>query len=253
MYSSDILQVPVLVDVPFQREDQPISHFAQHTPPQNAPAKGIISLLTTQCQTSPTPDHMDPSRNHPSAELQLARMIQKMTLPPTPVELILSARAAKSLRVRQLAPASDNPAHFVTQWRVELCKDWANRNQFLVTNLSTLYTFLIPRTPRQTRVQREQEFRMRLGFALLAGKPMVEWRPDSLLYVRAAPRKVIGSMNDMVYHLQFEPIESFDEEFPDRDAADLLNHTPFSAIGSKNNFERPHDAWLAALANLADS
>jgi hypothetical protein len=104
-----------------------------------------------------------------------------MTLPPSPVELILSQCAAKSLRVRQLEPASDDPPHFAAQWRVERCKDWAGRNLFMVTNLATLFTFLIPHTPKQVRARLEQDFRSRLGFALLVGKPLVDWQPDPIV------------------------------------------------------------------------
>ncbi len=175
-----------------------------------------------------------------------------MTLPPSPVELILSQRAAKSLRIRQSGPASDDPPHFAAQWRVELCKDWAGRNRFLVTNLATLFTFLIPRAPDQVRARLEQEFRTRLGFALLRGEPLVEWKPAPIVYVRANPRKIIGSMNDMIYHLQFEPTDAFRQAHPDRDEEDQLNLTPFSAIGTKDQLEVPDQAWSAAIARLTE-
>jgi hypothetical protein len=175
-----------------------------------------------------------------------------MTLPPSPVELILSQRAAKSLRGRQLEPASDHPPHFAAQWRVELCKDWAGRNLFMVTNLATLFTFLIPRAAKQVRARLEQDFRSRLGFALLVGKPLVDWQPDPIVYARGNPRKVIGSMNEMIYNLQFPSTEAFRRAHPEQDDEDRLNHTPFSAIGSKNRYEFPDKAWSAAIARLAE-
>lgn len=175
-----------------------------------------------------------------------------MDLPPSPVELILSQRAAKSLRVRQLAPVSDDPPHFAAQWRVELCKDWAGQNLFVVTNLVTLFTFLIPRAPKQTRLDLERNFRTRLGFALLAGEPLLEWKPDRIIFARGNPRKVIGTMNDMIYGLQFEPTEALRQAEPDLDEKDHLNHTPFSAIGPKNGMKFPDKAWLAAIAQIAN-
>ena len=66
------------------------------------------------------------------------------------------------------------------------------------------------------------------------------------------PRKVIGSMNDMICDVQLEPTEAFRRKYPERDDEDGLNHTPFSAIGSKNRYEFPDKAWSAAIARLAE-
>ncbi len=138
------------------------------------------------------------------------------------------------------------------QWRVEFCKDWAGQNLFVVTNLATLFTFLIPRAQKQTRPDLERNFRTRLGFALLAGEPLLDWKPDQIIFARSNPRKVIGSMNDMIYNLQFEPTEALRQAFPDLDEEDNLNHTPFSAIGPKGRMDFPDKVWIAAIANLAE-
>ena len=80
---------------------------------------------------------------------------------------------------------------------VDLADDADGGRWFMVTNIATLYTFLLPRPPRCSFAQFLESFRLRLRFALLAASPPLEWNPSEVIVVRGNPRAIVGSMNNM--------------------------------------------------------
>jgi hypothetical protein len=130
-----------------------------------------------------------------------------MKLSNLDLELILSGKTAKLLRIKPTERANLDPAHFLASWRVELARDGSRGGYFddLV-----------------------QQFLMRLRFTLLEAQPPIEWKPDSncsIRPVRGGSASLIGTMNNMVYLLEADrssqQIHSEEQ---------ILNDTPFFAI-----------------------
>ena len=115
---------------------------------------------------------------------------------------------------------------------------------FVITNLSTLFTFIIPQEFPCTFDSITKTFLMRLRFSLLAASPPVEWKPSEVIPVRGNPRAVIGSMNDMISMVTFRREAN---NFDGTEAEDFLNRTPFSMIGMK----RPKDRFMDQLQALS--
>jgi hypothetical protein len=166
-----------------------------------------------------------------------------MHLPSTPIELLFSTNTAKALRVKKMAPASPHPGNFLQQWRIELVDDRMGRKAILITNLATLFTFLIPQEPGCSLPLVLDTFLMRLGFSLLASNPPIEWKPSQIVPARGNPRAVIGSMNDMISMLTFRRDS---DNLYGEDAEDFLNETPFSMI----KMNSPGDEFLRRLQDL---
>jgi hypothetical protein len=166
-----------------------------------------------------------------------------MQLPVAPLEIMFSSNVAKALRVKDLAPASTHPRHFLQQWRIEIADNLMGGKAFLITNLATLFTFLIPQEPRYSLDSVLDTFLMRLRFSLLASNPPSEWKPSQIVAVRGNPRAVIGSMNDMVSMITFRREA---EAFDGTEAEDFLNRTPFSMIGMRS----PKDEFLRRLQEM---
>lgn len=175
-----------------------------------------------------------------------------MTIPPAPLELILSARAARLLHVKPVrAFTQPAPRLFLTQWRVELTDDGDGGRWFMVTNLATLFTFLLPRQPASGFDSMIRDFRLRLGFALLAASPSLEWTPSAIVPVRGNPSAVVGSMNNMVQLLSWPRRQ--DAMTPIEDPETWLQRTPFSAVGAKGHYGFPNQIWQQHLDDLARS
>ena len=167
-----------------------------------------------------------------------------MQLPAAPLELLFSTNAAKTLLVKKTDSASNHPSNFLQQWRIELADDLMGRKAFVITNLQTLFTFLIPQEPRYSLGSVMDSFLMRLRFSLLASNPPVEWKPSQVVPVRGNPRPVVGSMNDMIGMITFRREA---ENLYGKDAEDFLNRTPFSVIGMRS----PEDQFLHRLQEMA--
>ena len=146
---------------------------------------------------------------------------------------------------------STAPPHFLVQWRTDLARDTEGGHWWLVTNLTTLYTFLLPRKPSDRIPSLEKTFLLRLRFALLEATPPLEWQPTELIPVTGNPRAVVGSMNDMrqlvAWPRQPGPLLS------NIDTETFLQKAPFSAIGLKARYAIPKEIWLQHLAQLAQS
>ena len=164
-------------------------------------------------------------------------------LPPAPLEFLFSTNAAKALHVKTTALCSTNAGNFLQQWRIELMDDLIATKAFLITNVATLFTFLIPQEPRCSLNSVRDTFLMRLRFSLLAGSPPIEWRPSQIVPVRGNPRSVIGTMNDMIAMITFRRGA---ENFRRTEAEEFLNDTPFSMIG----MDSPKDRFLRELQRL---
>ena len=121
----------------------------------------------------------------------------------------------------------------------------------MVTNLATLFTFLLPRQPSSRIGSFVRDFRIRLGFALLAASPPLECAPSGVVPVRGNPRAVVGSMNNMAQLLVWPRRPGAMTPHEDHEA--LLQRTPFSAVGDKGRYGRPDQAWLQHLNDLARS
>ena len=121
--------------------------------------------------------------------------------------------------------ASDEPAHWLAQWRVELANDGYGHALFLITNAVTVYSFLIPRARRFTFDDLAEQFLMRLRFTLLAAQPPIDWQPGAIRAVRGVSASLIGTMNNMVWLLS-APRSAMVHESD----VHILNRTPFFAI-----------------------
>src|SRR5262245_4395521 len=74
-----------------------------------------------------------------------AAILRALNLPEFDIELILSGKTAKLLRMKPAERASAEPVHFLAAWRVELAEDGYGGKWFLITNAATMYSILIPR------------------------------------------------------------------------------------------------------------
>ena len=151
-------------------------------------------------------------------------IVSRLNLPKFDIELILSGKTAKLMRLNPAERASVEPTHWLAQWRVELAKDGFGRALFLITNAVTVYSLLIPRSRKVTFDDLAQQFLMRLRFTLLAAQPPIDWQPGEVRAVRGGNPSLIGTMNNMVYLLSAQSpyLHESDEQF--------LNRTPFFAI-----------------------
>jgi hypothetical protein len=168
-----------------------------------------------------------------------------MILCPENLELMCSAKAARSLKVKPSTAAASQPGCFLCQWRIEAARGHPG-DYWLVTNLPTLFSFLLPRTRADRLPAVLAAFNTRLNFALLGGDPPFQWRPKEIVLVRGNPRAVIGSMNDMVGLL--ERTAGRPDWAPAKDDEDFINITPFSAI----NWDYPRRRFQTELQKLLD-
>ncbi len=173
-----------------------------------------------------------------------------MILEPAPLELVLSTKAARWLRVAPVrAFTQPSPRLFLTQWRIDLVDDGDGGRWFMVTNHATLFTFLLPRQPSSGYDALVRDFRMRLGFSLLAASPPLEWTPTEVVPVRGNPAAVVGSMNNMAQLLSWPREPGAMTPYEDSEA--WLQGTPFSAIGTKSRYAIPKTIWGERLDAIA--
>ena len=72
----------------------------------------------------------------------------------------------------------------------------------VISNLATLYTFLVPNEVESSALAIGDYFLMRLGFSVANIDSSIELptKPE-LQFVTGNPRRVVGSMNDMLHFL----------------------------------------------------
>jgi hypothetical protein len=144
---------------------------------------------------------------------------------PNAIEIILSAQAQKRWRIQPEVRASDPPAHWLGQWRIDLGHKPDRTWVALVTNTATLFTFVFPLAELAGGRNLEKLFRLRLGFALTDASALEPWKQAPLVFAHGNPRTATGSMNDMRRHLAWRT------ETPDwgpmKDDEDWINKTPF--------------------------
>lgn len=175
-----------------------------------------------------------------------------MIIEPAPLEILLSERAARLLKIKPARSFTEPaPRLFLSQWRVDPADDGDGGRWFMVTNLPTLFTFLLPRQPPGRFESLVQDLRMRLGFALLAASPPLEWTPSEIVPVRGNPRSVVGSMNNMAQLLAWPRQPGAMSLYKDAEAR--LQHTPFSAVGGKGHWGFPDKLWQQRLDALSRS
>ena len=121
----------------------------------------------------------------------------------------------------------------------------------MVTNLATLYTFLLPQESSRSFESLVQAFRLRLGFALLVATPPLDWTPSEVVPVSGNPRAVVGSMNNMAQLLAWPRQPGGFNHYKDNE--ERLQRTPFSAVGAKGHYGFPDKIWLQHLNELARS
>jgi hypothetical protein len=145
---------------------------------------------------------------------------------PEAIEIILSAKVQTRWRVKPDVRASEPPAHWLGQWRVD-CAQKADRTWVaLVTNVATLFTFVFPLKELKPD-SFEKLFRLRLGFALTDAPPIAKWKDAPLVFAHGNPRVAVGSMNGMKREL---PWNTDREGFRQVDDEDWINGTVFLSL-----------------------
>jgi hypothetical protein len=123
--------------------------------------------------------------------------------------------------------ACDPPAEWLAQWRVELKQKGDRRWIALVTNVTTLYSFVFPLKELGNGAKFEKLFRLRLGLALANAPSLASWKEAPIVFAEGNPRVAIGSMNDMRNHLAWRTEAVADSTKGDED---LINQTPYLSL-----------------------
>jgi hypothetical protein len=146
---------------------------------------------------------------------------------PEAIEIILSAKVQARWRVKPAVRASEPPAHWLGQWRVDFGQKADRTWVALVTNVATLYTLVFPVAELGKRDNFEKLFRLRLGFALVDAPSLAPWKAAPLVFAHGNPRVAVGSMNDMKRGL---PWNTDREGFREKDDEDWINQTPYLSL-----------------------
>ncbi len=149
---------------------------------------------------------------------------------PNAIEIILSAQAQKRWRVKPGVRASEPPVFWLGQWRVDFGQKADRSWVALVTNVATLYTFVLPLKDLGKHDNFERLFRLRLGFALTDTPALASWRNAPLVFATGNPRMAVGSMNDMRSQLAWRTETAVG---PMKDDEDWINKTPFLSLPTK--------------------
>ena len=144
------------------------------------------------------------------------------------IEIILSAQVRKKWRVEPTVRATEPPAHWLGQWRLDFGQKPDRTRVALVTNMVTLYTFVFPVNELGKRDNFERLFRLRLGFALVDAPSLVPWKDAPIVFAVGNPRRVVGSMNNMRMDLAWRT--ETPEFGPMEEDEDWINKTPFLSL-----------------------
>ena len=146
---------------------------------------------------------------------------------PDAIEIILSAQVRKNWRVEPTVRATEPPAHWLGQWRLDFGRKPDRTRWALVTNVATLYTFVFPVKELGRRENFEKLFRLRLGFAIVDAPKLALWKDATIVYAAGNPRMAVGSMNNMRQDLAWHTETSVG---PMKDDEDWINQTPFLSL-----------------------
>ena len=122
--------------------------------------------------------------------------------------VVTSARAVKAYGV-SASKGIPEGIPWLDGWRLDRTDDVHPGTRAVISNLVTLYTFVIPIDVEPGIDAILDYFRMRLGFTLASMRPGLELpfcSPDDrtpVKFVTGNPRKVIGCMNQVMMSLSF--------------------------------------------------
>lgn len=146
------------------------------------------------------------------------------------IEIILSAQVQKRWRVKPSGRASDPPVHWLGQWRVDFGEKPDRTSVALVTNTTTLYTFVFPGKELGKDHNFEKLFRLRLGFSLVDAPALEGRKSASISFTAGNPRGVVGSMNNMRQHMVWRAETAVGPMEEDEDDEDWINNMPFLSL-----------------------
>ncbi|MGK0186021.1 MAG: hypothetical protein ACI9R3_001804 [Verrucomicrobiales bacterium] len=128
--------------------------------------------------------------------------------------IVTSARAVKAYGIPVSKGIPDN-IPWLEGWRLDRTDDVHPQTRAVISNLVTLYTFVIPIDVEPDVEAILNHFRMRLGFSLASMCPALELpfcspgSPDDqspVQFVTGNPRKVIGCMNQVMISLSYSMV-----------------------------------------------
>lgn len=135
---------------------------------------------------------------------------------PEAIEVILSAKVQTRWRVKPAVRASESPAHWLGQWRVDFAQKADRSWVALVTNVATLFTFVFPLKDLGKHDNFEKLFRLRLGFALTDAPSLAQWKNAPLVFAHGNPSVAVGSMNlmkrELPWNIDREGFRQIDDE-----------------------------------------
>lgn len=143
------------------------------------------------------------------------------------IEIILSAQVQKRWRVTPSVRASEPPVHWLGQWRVDFGEKPDRTSVALVTNTTTLYTFVFPGKELGKDDNFEKLFRLRLGFSLVDAPALEGWKSVPILFAAGNPRVAVGSMNNMRQHMVWRGETALGLK---EDDEDWINNMPFLSL-----------------------
>lgn len=173
----------------------------------------------------------------------------KVQLPANPnpkaIEIILSAKVQARWRVKPAVRASEPPAHWLGQWRVDFAQKADRSWVALVTNVATLFTLVFPLKELHPD-SFEKLFRLRMDYALLDAPSLAKWKVAPLVFAHGNPRVAVGSMNGMKREL---PWNTDRDGFRQVDDEDWINGTVFLSLPETY----PRKAFAKRLAEVTQS
>jgi hypothetical protein len=143
------------------------------------------------------------------------------------IEIILSAAVQKRWRIKPTVRASGSPIHWLGQWRVDFGRKPDRTLVALVTNTTTLYTFVFPERDLGRNHNFEDLFLLRLGFLLVDTPSLASWKAAPIAFVAGNPSMAVGAMNNMRQLMIWRGEAAAG---PDEDDEEWINSTPFAAL-----------------------
>lgn len=138
-----------------------------------------------------------------------------------PLHVILSAQVRKLWRVKPAIRACEPPRHWLGQWRVDFGEKPDRTSVALVTNTTTLYTFVFPGKDLGNKGAFNRLLRLRLEFSLVDAPSLASWKAAPIIFAAGNPRTAVSSMNNMRQHLLWRGKSKAIDE-------DWINEMPFA-------------------------
>ena len=161
---------------------------------------------------------------------------------PEAIEIILSAKAQSRWRVKPAVRASEPPAHWLGQWRVDFAQKADRSWLAMVTNVATFYTFVLPLKDLKPD-SFEKLFRLRLGFALTDAPSLARWKDAPLVYAHGNPRVVVRKMSRMKLELPLNT-DRDDEDWINNSISMTLRNYPSKEFASRLDSPPPENGPL---------